>query len=78
MKVSVDGLRKNMTRDINQLFRVLEGVIDMGLPYDDRKELVKAFNQVAQDIGCFNCVYSEETEDFSDLGNSLTVNFFQE
>ena len=74
MKVNIDGLRRNATRSVNDLHRVLEEIINSGnLDYDQEEELINGFNEVARFIGILNCVYDPNIEDdMNDLSDLET------
>ena len=74
MKVSMDGLRRNTTRSVNDLHRVLEDIINSGdLDCDQQEEVINGFNEVSRFIGTLNCVYDPNIEDdMNDLSDLET------
>jgi len=74
MKVSIDGLRSNATADVNKLCESIKDLIKDIPDYIDFDEVVEKFNQVANNVGIFNCVFSDDMEDFNDMSEKLKVN----
>lgn len=72
MKVSVDGMRRNMTADINWLREAITSVIDE-LDDNDKQEIIDSFNQVACNQNSFNCMYDDENPLFNDMGEQLEI-----
>ena len=72
MKVSVDGMRRNMTADINWLREAITSVIDE-LGDNDKQEIIDSFDQVACNQNSFNCMYDDENDDFNDMGDQLEI-----
>ncbi len=67
MEISMDGLRKSLSRDINQLKSLVIDAANMQL--HDRDELFEAMNQVIQDSNILNCVYNNDDDSFTDLSD---------
>lgn len=72
MKVSVDGMRRNMTDDLTRLREAILSIIDY-LYQDDKQEIIDSFDQVACNQNSFNCMYDDENPLFNDLGDSCEV-----
>lgn len=77
MRVSVDGMRRNMTADINRLREAITSVIDELDDYDKQK-IIESFDQVACNQNSFNCMYDDEDEDCNDLGDQLKIELLDE
>ena len=77
MRVSVDGMRRNMTADINWLREAITSVIDE-LDTDDKQEIIDSFNKVACNQNSFNCMYDDENDDFNDMGDQLEINLLDD
>lgn len=65
MKVSMNGLRRNLSGDVESLRDLVESVIN-GEWYDG-EDLRNAMNDVIRDSNVLNCVYSKDDPDFSDM-----------
>ena len=72
MRVSVDGMRRNMTADINWLREAITSVIDE-LEDNDKQEIIDSFDQVACNQNSFNCMYGDENPLFNDMGEQLEI-----
>ena len=74
MNVSMNGLRRNLSDDVEQLKRQIEFVLgcDYSLQPHTKEALKDALNQVIQDSNILNCVFDESIPEFSDL-SKLTV-----
>ena len=75
-QVSIDGLRKQATHSVNRLALSIRDALE---EIDDEcilEELIENFNQVASNVGIFNCLYDNDCEgDFNDLSGRLSVDF---
>lgn len=67
MKVSMNGLRRNLSGDVETLRDLVESVLK-GEWYDGA-DLRNAMNDVIQDSNVLNCVFSKDDPDFTDMGN---------
>lgn len=77
MNVSMDGLRRNATYSMNELHQVIKDIIDNNNITDDEEtELIEAFNQSAQFVDTFNCIYDDEDDDFNLL--EIEIKRFEE
>jgi hypothetical protein len=72
MKVSVDGMRRNMTDDLTRLREAILSITD-NLYQDDKQEIIDSFDQVACNQNSFNCLYDDENPLFNDLSDSCEV-----
>ncbi len=65
MKVSFDGLRRNIAFDFNQLTKELNSVSV------DEEEVIKLTNQLRSSIGCLLSCYdkNQQPDDFNDLSD---------
>lgn len=77
MRVSVDGMRSNMTADINRLRESITSIIDE-LDTDDKQEIIESFNSVACNQNGFNYMYDDENDDFNDMGDQLEINLLDD
>lgn len=81
MKVSMDGLRQNMTGDFNKLKFAIDDIIEdarSSVSEELLSELKAKFDQAAQNVNILNCVYDPEAKgDFSNLSH-LRVNSFDD
>lgn len=77
MRVSVDGMRRNMTADINRLREAITSIIDE-LDADDKQEIIDSFDSVACNQNGFNCMYDDENDDFNDMGDKLEIELLDE
>ena len=65
MKFSMDGFRKQLHVDLDDLKQILERVM-LGKNFDT-DELAESFNIIVQHSNFINCVYSDKEEEFSNL-----------
>ena len=75
MNVSFDGMRRNLTRSMDELSAVLKEVLELK-SYEEvetelKERIIEAFNDSAMRCGFFNCLYDDniegDTNDLSDL-----------
>lgn len=66
-KVSMNGLRRILSRDVETLRDIVQEVVS-GDCYD-RDDLVEAMNQVITGSNVLNCVYYGDDPDFKDMGD---------
>jgi len=57
MKVSMNGLRRNLTSNLNALSEEISALLD---GKDDwvKERVADCFNEVASEVGLLNCIYS--------------------
>lgn len=72
MKVSMDGMRRSATAAMNELADTLTGAEEM-LPRCQFELLTEAFNEAAQAVDLFNCVFSKDDELFNDLSDEIEI-----
>ena len=78
MKTNIDNLRINATIEVNRLSETLSETIKiLGEDDDLVEQIIADFNAVAQSVGVLNCVYDDNIECFSDLSESLMVEFLE-
>ncbi|NIC05216.1 hypothetical protein [Billgrantia bachuensis] len=75
MKVSMNGLRRNLSGDVETLRDLVESVLK-GEWYDG-EDLRNAMNDVIRDSNVLNCVFSKDDPDFTDL-SSVEVELLEE
>lgn len=79
VSVSIDGLRSSMVDDMNELKEAIQEVLNSGaIDEFDASELTDKFNQASCNINCFNCVYSEDVEGFSNMSDGPMVQLFND
>lgn len=66
MKVSMNGLRRNLSQDVGRLCDVVTAVLRDD--WFDKDILLESMNAVIQDSNILNCVYTED-ESFSDMSD---------
>ena len=66
MKVSMNGLRKNLSRDIDTLREIV--LLILQDEWYDKDELIEAVNDIIQDSNVLNCVNTDDPE-FSDISS---------
>lgn len=66
MEVSMDGLRKSLSRDVERLKVLVEDAAKISYEGSD---LIGAMNQVIQDSNILNCVYNNDDDSFTDLSD---------
>jgi hypothetical protein len=64
--LSMDGLRHNLTDDIEALGEYLKTLLDELGDYD-KEEIIHLFDQVACGMNSFNCVHDIDNESFNIL-----------
>lgn len=83
MKVSFDGMRRNLTSEMNQLHYILNAILS-SLAYQEidedlKEELIEKFNDVASSADMFNCIHSNDVaDDMNDLSDSISINRLEE
>lgn len=73
MRISFDGLRRNIARDFNSL---VEEIRDLDIDYEDQKSNLKELgNKLKETIGCLLACYDSEQipEDFNDLSDEIKL-----
>ena len=74
MNVSFDGLRTNATRSMNRLHDTIKDIIGSDDICDSEKEeLVEKFNEAAQFVDVFNCLYDDKIEDDFNSMDDLSI-----
>lgn len=77
MNVSFNGLRKNATYAMNQLWDILNTVLDedthQDIDVDLKKEIIKKFNDAAMFVDTFNCLYDDSVEGDMDNLSDLSI-----
>lgn len=68
MKVSMNGLRKNLSKDVAALSDLICDLKE-DLGREQFEELADAMNNVIQDSNVLNCVFNSDDADFSDLSD---------
>ena len=67
MKVSMNGLRRQMTADATKLRNTIECVVNGD--YFEREELRGELNDLLCHINVLNCIYMNDDPDFSDMSD---------
>ena len=73
MKVSFDGLRRNIGWEFNDLMLEIK---DLGIDYEDQRSNLKALaNNLRSSIGCLLACYdtNQQPDDFNDLSDDLEL-----
>ncbi len=91
MELSFNGLRLNTQNDFNNLFALLDSVIDRAkaeektngffqliLNKDETEQLKERMNNLASEIATLMDIYSDEPEKVEDISEQNQVSFFQE
>ncbi len=65
--VSMNGLRRNLSRDVETLRDLVSAVIEGN--YFEREDLTNAMNDVIQDSNVLNCVFSNDDAQFTDMSD---------
>lgn len=66
MKVSMNGLRRNLSRDIDTLREIV--LLILQDEWYDKDELIEAMNDIIQDSNVLNCVFTDDPE-FTDISD---------
>lgn len=72
MFFSMNGFRRSLTEDLNELGEALNNVLD-GLHDSDAIELKECFDRVACSANSLNCVSLKGDEHFSDMSDAPEV-----
>lgn len=67
MKVSMNGLRRSLSNDVETLKELVGKVT--GVTRSSKQALVLAMNDVISASNVLNCVYSPDDPDFSDMSD---------
>lgn len=82
MKINMNGLRRNLTREFTELSEIIELIsTDINDVYhlgERLNDLIEQHDKVAQEIGILNCVYDDDEDGFTDQSEILTVRFLTE
>lgn len=63
MNASFDGMRRNATRSMNKLHDILKDILEEYDLYEHHHQsLIEAFNNAAQNVDMFNCLYDDEVQ----------------
>jgi hypothetical protein len=74
MKVSMDGLRKSATQEMNELGEFIKSISPQIEHAIDIDQLNDAFNNAAQFVDSFNCIFdASDTDDFNDLSGEIGI-----
>lgn len=67
MKFSMNGFRRNLSRDVNRLREIVECVLND--EYYDKTDLLEEMNQMVTHSNVINCVYEKDDPDFTDMSD---------
>ncbi|WP_277810642.1 hypothetical protein [Chromohalobacter canadensis] len=67
MKVSMNGLRRNISGDAQELRDVATSIVNDD--WYDKADLVQAVNAIIQHSNVLNCIYSSNDPDFTDMSD---------
>lgn len=68
MKVSMNGLRRNLSNNVANLAEIVI-CLKEDLGSEDFNELCEAVNNVIQDSNVLNCVFEPDEPEFADLSH---------
>lgn len=71
MKISMNGLRRNITYSANQIGSFLQDKIST-FDSDDQNKTIDLFNELAMHLSNLNAVYNDE-KDFDDLSEKISL-----
>lgn len=79
MDVSMDGLRRGLSNDFNDLLHVIEAEYKK-FEKKPSEMLIKALDEVRQSIGVLNCIYDDDDPNFNEIHIALqwAEEFFDE
>ena len=82
MNASFDGMRRNATRSMNDLYRVVGEVMALKsfeeVSDDLKEELADRWNDAAMSVGFLNCLFDPDVEgDMTNLSD-LMINTFED
>lgn len=85
MKVSINGMRRNMHIEMMELKEAIEGFEEWYnggaylSPIETVNQVKEKFDAVACSINCFQCCYDEsQQDDFDDQGEKYNIPIFSE
>lgn len=64
VQVSMNGLRKGLVDDAQELRQAIKDVFDF-LDEDDKQELTERFDTLACGLNSLNCIHAENDENFT-------------
>jgi len=67
MKFSMNGFRKQLSNDVDELREMVKNVLNDD--YIDKDDLVEAMNDVITHSNVINCVYDDDDPNFSDISD---------
>ncbi len=74
MKVNIDGFRKNLSRNTNDLGSFIDALIDRGdINPSDVEQLKEMFDEVSSSVGVLNCFYEDDDDMFNDISDSIKM-----
>lgn len=77
MNVSFNGLRRNATYAMNELWDILNTVLDedthQDIDVDLKQKIIEKFNQAAMYVDSFNCLYDDSVEGDMDNLSDLSI-----
>lgn len=77
MGVSIDGLRKNASRSMEELYSIINEIVaDEDINEQQIEELKEKFNEASRYVSTFNCIYHPDIKDFNDL-SALDISRFE-
>jgi len=75
--VSIDGLRRNASRAMEELYSIINEIVtDEDINDRQIKELKEKFNEASRYVSTFNCIYHPEIKNFNDL-SALDISSFE-
>jgi hypothetical protein len=69
----MDGLRRSATANMNNLGEFLKSIAPDIEHCIDINQLNEYFNDAAQNVGMFNCIFDDENDTFNDLSGCIEV-----
>ena len=64
VQVSMDGLRRNLTRDAEELGEHLKSMFDDMMEHD-KEEIIERFDQLACGLNSLNCIEASSDDKFN-------------
>jgi hypothetical protein len=77
LQFSMNGFRRNLRDDMNDLRDAIERNLDQ-LCEDEQEELIESFVSVASSLNALNCVWIDGDDNFSDMSDEPEIKMLGE
>ena len=77
MKFSMNGFRRNLSNNVEELRDIVEKALSDDLDYFEKEELKHCMNEVISNSNVLNCVFVKDDPEFIDMSH-LEVKFIDD